>query len=311
MAHNVNDLYSDLLMRLRECPEEQTRNGPVKSIRRPSIWSMRNPLERVLFNPQRKANPYFHIMETVWMLAGENKVDFLLPFNANMDMYANDGIVNGAYGHRWRNHFYRDQIIGVINELTRDIDSRQAVMVMYDPKIDYQVNWKDRPCNTHIYFRTVGGTLDMTVCNRSNDAVWGLAGANAVHMTYLQELIARTLRVPVGTYYVMTNNLHIYQQHWPLMHNPMGPDEYKRGDIIPLPMLLPKEDINDLLYECEQFVASDGDFPCQINWLRNTVSPMYQSYMCRKNGDYDTFDLDLIEADDWRLACKLWSDLHA
>ena len=213
-ANNVNDWYTDVLYKMRQAPVEHSRNGRARTCQEPQLFTIRNPSERVLFNPERNYNPYLHVMETVWMFAGSNKVDFLLPFSKQMGAYAEkDGAINGAYGHRWRQHFGRDQITGVIQELRRDPKSRQAVVGMYDPTQDWKQHWNDRPCNTHLYFRKVDGKLDMTVCNRSNDAVWGMCGANAVHMTYLQELVAAGLRCPVGKYHVMTNNLHLYEHH--------------------------------------------------------------------------------------------------
>ena len=41
-----------------------------------------------------------------------------------------------------------------------------------------QLKSKDVPCNTHAYFAiNAEGSLDLTVCNRSNDLVWGCLGA--------------------------------------------------------------------------------------------------------------------------------------
>ena len=59
---------------------------------------------------------------------------------------------------------------------------------------------KDLPCNTHVYFSIRDGFLDMTVCNRSNDLIWGCCGANAVHMSYLQEYVAIMCGVDIGFY---------------------------------------------------------------------------------------------------------------
>ncbi len=313
MATNVNDLYEDMLYLLRVAPMETTRGGMVKTIQRPVIATVDKPMERVLFSPTRMANPYFHIMEAVWMLGGQNDANWLEQFNSNiMDFAEGNGRINGAYGYRWRNYFGRDQIAGVIKELERDPDSRQAVIVMYDPKRDYHDHWKDRPCNTHIYFRRVECRLDMTVCNRSNDVVWGMCGANIVHMTILHELVASALAMPIGRYHVMTNNLHIYQRHWEYLESPHTYDHYGEGPqgVKPTGLLTDKEDYYELLNECEQFVKNDGEYPCHNNWLRNTVTPMFNAYQCRKNGDYSTFDLETIEATDWRMACVLWAEWH-
>ena len=53
--------------------------------------------------------------------------------------------------------------------------------------------------------------MDITVTNRSNDAVYGCYGANAYHMSVLQEYLAARIGVEVGTYTQFSNNLHMYE----------------------------------------------------------------------------------------------------
>jgi len=67
------------------------------------------PWERVLFDPARNANPFFHIFESMWMLAGRNDVDWVAKFNPRMREFSDDGkIQHGAYGYRWRYAFDLD-----------------------------------------------------------------------------------------------------------------------------------------------------------------------------------------------------------
>ena len=313
ISDNVNDAFVDVLYMLRHAPVRDSRNGKVKCMMGPSILSIRHPLQRVLFNPLRKANPYFHVMETVWMLAGSNDGMWLSQFNKQIQEYCeDDGTINGAYGHRWLEHFGENQINWVIEELNDNWDSRQAVIAMYDPVLDHNPNLRDRPCNTHIYFRVVNGALDMTVCNRSNDAIWGMLGANVVHMTYLQELVARCLGLSVGYYHVMTNNLHIYEHHWPLLDNPLPYDHYIQRPDAPYPILHEGESLRLLLEECRRFVLapipSEMAYTCK--WMNNVVVPMHDHYICRLNGDYDTYDMEENKAEDWRYAEQLWRKWH-
>jgi hypothetical protein len=181
---------------------------------------------------------------------------------------------------------------------------------MYDTDRDSYAGWKDRPCNTHIYFRLVNGSLDMTVCNRSNDAVWGMCGANAVHMTYLQELVALAIRTPVGRYHVMTNNLHIYDRHWPMLSGPQTFDYYEQDGIEPYPLLHGEMDYYELLNECAMFVANDVDGYYKSRWINDVVVPMYEHYQCRLNGDKLTYDTNETMATDWRLAENHWREAH-
>ena len=43
--------------------------------------------------------------------------------------------------------------------------------------------------------------LCMTVCNRSNDMLWGAYGANVVHMSMLQEFVALFSKFTDGRLY--------------------------------------------------------------------------------------------------------------
>lgn len=226
---------------LAEGVREETRAGPALVAPTPVSTVYSHPCERVLFSPVRDANPYFSILESVWMLSGRNDGAFL-------DNYVKDfssrfaepgGQIHGAYGHRWRHAFGFDQLDVIVEKLKKNKGDRQCVLQMWDgsekatcyagecdPVIhggyeDLRGNWKDRCCNTHVYFRVRDSrlrhmlddptyVLDMTVCCRSNDFVWGLAGANAVHFSILIEYMAARIGVEIGTYTQMSNNLHIY-----------------------------------------------------------------------------------------------------
>ena len=243
------------------------------------------------------------------MFGGADHVGWLKDFNANIASYAEEnGKIQGAYGHRWRKHFGRDQIMWVVRELQRDSNSRQAVIGMYDPAQDYHSEWKDRPCNTHIYFRRVNCALDMTVCNRSNDVVWGMAGANIVHMTMLQQLIAEALNWPVGNYHVMTNNLHIYERHWDLLDSPSCVNHYQNGVVEASPILDSRVTLKEFLYECEMFCNHQDHYPYQSAFLRDVAAPMYGHYMSRLNGDTDTYDIGETAASDFQLFEKMWRE---
>jgi hypothetical protein len=133
--------------------------------------------------------------------------------------YSDDGkTFHGAYGFRWRRHWKTDQMLAVAKRLKEDPGTRRAVIGMFDPGVDF-IDSKDIPCNTHIYFRRVGPEhekLQMTVCNRSNDLIWGACGANVVHFSVLHEWMAAAVGCEMSSYFHFTNNLHIYERHWNL-----------------------------------------------------------------------------------------------
>ena len=209
-----------------------SRVGDVAMMNHPALIVLggNDPVQRVLFNPARDANPFFHLYEAMWMLSGSEDIRSLEIFSSKIASFCSDDgkTANGAYGARWR--FARDpeipsgpgkcidQLELLIQHLTKNPKSRRAVLQMWMPDRDLlkiEVT-KDCCCNTAVYFTIREGNhrdgkyLDMTVTNRSNDLVLGLMGANLVHFTILQEYMARSLGVQVGLWYQFTNNLHVY-----------------------------------------------------------------------------------------------------
>ncbi|MCA1806481.1 MAG: thymidylate synthase [Actinobacteria bacterium] len=283
-----------------------TRNGKAMAMDRPIMVELLNPRKRIINSPIRKANPYFHVFEAIWMFAGWRDVEPLLSYNSGMANYAEPaGYIHGAYGMRWRNTFGHDQIEFVVNELKHRPNSRQAVMAMYDPALDQHSELRDRPCNTHIYFRVVEGCLDMLVCNRSNDLVWGMAGSNIVHMTMLHELIAMALGYEVGIYRVVTNNLHAYEQHFPMLEQFANKDGYE--DLACVQLLRLSEDYQHFLSDCEAMVRGENE-TVRTWWAKTVGVPMILAHEQRKAGDI-TAEKDMANSIDCpaiRGACLDW-----
>lgn len=307
---NTPRLYVEALHRLRiEGVEEESRNGKVFAFEDPVLLTMIRPEERVLFDPIRDANPFFHLMEVIWMMAGSNDVNWIERFNSNYRRYADGDIVHGAYGHRWQNHFdQRNQITAVIGLLKKDKSTRRAVLGMWDPAVDLEYH-NDLPCNTHIYFRwnTADEVLDMTVCNRSNDILWGMLGANVVHMTYLFELICAGSGLPMGQYRVFSNNAHVYKgvkNYDRIMETIEIHDPYTEG-LATLPLLKDGESVLNFLEDCTKFINSNGDF--KTVWMYEVAVPIYNAWMERKNEIGDGLEeCRQIGAPDWKKACEEW-----
>lgn len=194
-----------------------TRNGRV--IRSPGIFvtNYLKPSNKVLFDPQRNANPFFHFFESLWMLAGRNDVEFLEQFSKNIASYTDDGkTFNAAYGHRWRNYFGFDQLKSVIELLKKDPTTRQAILQLWSAD-DLNKPTRDKACNTLVKFELDEKTqdLNMTVFNRSNDMYWGTYGANVVQFSTLLEYVAASTGYRVGFYQQVSANTHLYLDLYP------------------------------------------------------------------------------------------------
>lgn len=316
-ALNVPEAFTEMIMRMRSYViEEETRNGPVMSFQCPLALTITNPQQRVLTDPVRDANPFFHVAEFCWMIAGSNDIQWIAMFNKRMLEYSDNGKTqHAAYGHRWRRHFDFDQVKKAITMLRRNPYDRRVVVGMWDPRWDLGYPGKDVPCNTHLYFRTVDGKLDATVMNRSNDIIWGMLGANAVHMTMLHELVALSAGLKVGCYRVVSTNAHIYKSvpnfEYYLNGVPYDDDVYfrKRGGASKMvPLLAEGETYNDFVTDCQNLIAlpRTPTGPIRTKWMKDVGTPIIGSYLARKVGL--PFNLNEIKADDWRIACAEWVD---
>lgn len=280
-GHSATELYREVAWKIKEgATYQDSRNGPVQTMERPFTAALWNPQNRVLLARRRKPNHAFHLMEAIWMLAGHRDVTWLTQFNAGIARYTENNIMHGAYGDRWRECFGFDQLLEVRDRLLHNPDDRQAVLTMWHPNADLRRNeFKDRPCNTHVYFRVIHGRLDMHVLNRSNDFFWGMMGSNVVHFTMLHEVMAALVQQDLGYYYVTTNNLHIYEEY-PNREEVMEEALFIHDISTPcIPIIRELETGEDFLADCREFVNGQGHgFSCAwfsevalpvMNWYRN------------------------------------------
>lgn len=305
-TRNVQSAYHRLMPMVRTFGQGvETRNGLALALPAPVFVEFRNPVERVLFDKDRNANPFFHLVEALWMLAGRNDTAFVRQFNQNMMTYSDDGLTfNAAYGHRWRQHFGYDQISTVCEILGRNPLDRRSVLSMWDGYNDLGGTGLDYPCNTSIMCRIVEGKLDFTITNRSNDLVFGLCGANAVHMSILQEYMAARLGVKVGFWYQLTNNLHVYERHFPLLEGKFSGSWEWSPYPKPQPLV---QDYKAFDQDCIDLCNGKVDYFAEP-FFDGTVAPLVQSWHAYKQGDSDEalHLASCIEADDWRKASMDW-----
>lgn len=215
-ARNVHEAFPKALTLLRnDGMPRDSRNGPVEVVPYPVATVYGRPMERVIFWSERDANPFFHLYESLWMLAGSNDVESVAQYAANMRNYSDDGkTLHGAYGNRWRFAYDpMDQLAVIAERLRLDKTDRRAVLQMWDAGTDLEYyDSKDLPCNLTATFQVnVTGCLNLVVFCRSNDILWGAYGANAVHFSMLHEYMSIWTGYPMGTYTQVSVNWHAYK----------------------------------------------------------------------------------------------------
>lgn len=329
-ARGVNDALLLGLQALKaEGVERDSRNGPVRVFPGPVTTHYKHPEERVLFYPERDANPYFHFMESLWMISGRRDVEWISRFSSNIANFSDDGVTfHGAYGYRWRNQFdgsYMqngviqtgaiDQLATIAELLTRNPDDRRVVLQMWDASLDLGMEGKDFPCNLICTFRiNPYGKLDMTVFNRSNDMIWGAYGANAVHFSMLQEVMAAWIGVPMGGYWQVSTNFHGYhftlEKHAGLFDLSPGFDPYELGEVRPLPVV--NGPIEQWFQDLHMFMDVGPAIGLQDKFFKKTAVPMLQAWEAWKDREDPAHKDKALEfanqilAPDWRKACVEW-----
>lgn len=318
-ARNVNEaLMLGRGFMLEQGRKRHSRNGPTLEIPGLVVTQYRNPKERVLFSSIRDANPFFHLFESVWMIAGKRDVAYVSKFASRMREYSDDKIhLNGAYGFRWREYYMYDQLKRVIDLLQKEPDTRRAVLKMWSSRDLLDQTSKDLPCNTHIYFKRRGMLLDMTVCCRSNDMVWGAYGANAVHMSFLQEYVASQIGASmlVGSYWQVSDSFHVYQENevWQRvasqMKNTTPDDPYDLGEVIATPLLDPDKDPKLWDRDLALWFEEPFAYGYEHSWWSSVAKPMYAAWIAWKKKDFPAaYDAlaRMPDKDDWKTAAMEW-----
>ena len=280
-ANNSNDMAFHVYDSLaREGIVDMSRNGRVIMFPEPVILKYKHPWHRANFTEGRDANPFFHIAEAMWMLAGRRDVAFLDMFNSKIKQYSDDGTsFNAAYGHRARHAFGIDQLQAVVEVLKKAPGTRQAIVQLWHPS-DLTSTTKDKACNMSMVFSVAEGKLNLTVFNRSNDAIYGnVTGANPVHFSYFQQWVADTAGYRMGNMYFVSNNLHVYldlYEHW---NKVKGQPVKESEEAIYFPLGELRE-IEDLCYDIMGKKTIHARYVSKH--LEYVVKPMMNAWIARK-----------------------------
>lgn len=323
-ARNVQQALPLALRLLRDfgLPRD-SRNGPVLQFPSPVATVYEYPQERVLFWAERDANPFFHLYESLWMLAGRNDVDGVARYAKNMRNYSDDGkTLHGAYGNRWRwadSHEYEDAYIDQLKEIARmlreDKTDRRAVLEMWSTtRGDLGGKGKDLPCNLTATFQ-VGpdNRLHLVVFCRSNDIIWGCYGANAVHFSVLLEYMAIAIGVPVGTYTQVSVNWHAYQDK--MFQISVAPDRvanhdpYQNGQVRPpVPMRghieAVDEMISSLLHEADTGFVRGRSY--SDPWAQMVYNVLKAHHIYKTDSAFQALIWLRETNEDWVVAARQW-----
>lgn len=300
------------------------------------------PQRNVLFDPVRDANPFFHYLEAMWLLAGREDVAYLAHILPRMRDFSDDGeVFHGAYGHRLRQWpgegGVDDQIEQAIAMLKKSPNSRQVVLSVWNPTKDLGTKTKDMPCNDMIMLKLREGRLHLTVGNRSNDAVLGCYGANAVQFSTLLMYLAARIGCEIGTYWQVSNSFHVYADnpYWLWFteqyerdpdnwHQPLLEARCKYANLVrggeefnPFAYGIERfdEELSTFMVEADAAITRGGDTIPQFAQslaIRTAISLWNALHWHRAKDDERAYtELWNIELHDWQCAAREWLQRRA
>lgn len=225
---------------------------------------------------QRVLNPAFAVAEALWILSGSDDA-WIFQYNRSLLRYADDGVLQGAYGPRMRCWAGIDQLDQVRRLLQRDPDTRQAVIQLYDPQRDTQGH-RDVPCTLGYRFYLRRGRLHMHTTMRSQD-LWLGFPYDIFTNTLIQELMAGWLGVELGEYNHHVDSLHLYAQHIDTALN--LPTEPEPSPVLPAVQVV-WDNAASVLTNTITTPSADG-----IDGMWVTFAAILSSYRAWTTGDRD------------------------
>jgi hypothetical protein len=162
----------------------------------------------------RRLSYSFAAAEALAILAGDDTVAALAPYNPNIAKYSDDGVVfTGAYGPP-----VVAQLPYVVGKLKEDPDTRQAVLTIWRPNPPPS---KDIPCTLALAFGVRDRRLNAHAFMRSSDVWLGLPydllnfSVLAMRVTCLLNAELTTeQRVVPGLLFLTAASSHLYEDHF-------------------------------------------------------------------------------------------------
>lgn len=182
-----------------------------------AAFTIFEPRQRWVSSREPSINPAFALAEVIWIVSGRRDSAFLNYWNPALPKFAGTGKnYHGAYGYRLRKHLGLDQLERAYQALSRNPDTRQVVLQIWDSTVDFPAEDgtprdADIPCNICAFAKIRNGKLEWGQILRSNDLFLGVPH-NFVQFTSLQEILAAWLGVDVGHYRHVADCLHVYER---------------------------------------------------------------------------------------------------
>lgn len=270
----MHEAYEDLLMDLYHegCEEVNHRTGVNITMLRGG-HSFKVELDRLPVPGNRRYWPRAAAAETAWQFMGTKDPTFILKHAPKMwSKFVEDGELKTAYGHRWREHFGRDQLDLAMGELMNNPTNRQLYLSAWDPATDglgAPSLPKNIPCPVGFSLNSVGTKLHCSMFLRSSDVFMGLP-YDVMGYALTVDAIAASCGLRPGTLHVTMAHPHYYEPHKKYVHDCLHNGRHKTWTTGVEPQL-PAWTVDEILRDPEFYVNYVGRLASRVN--RNNWNP--------------------------------------
>lgn len=208
MSQPAREVWLQLLKQALEKGREVSPRGK-RTLELPCSTVVIDMTRPVVTVRERKLGYRFMCAEAAWILSGDNRVETIKPYSAQIVNFSDDGTTFfGAYGPK-----FVEQVGYVVRTLVNDINSRQAVFNIWreNPKPS-----KDTPCTLSCAFMIRNSKLETYVTMRSND-IWLGTVYDIFNAAMWSAYVALKLRdhnvlVQLGDLYHTALSRHLYEE---------------------------------------------------------------------------------------------------
>jgi len=198
--------YPEVVLRVAEHGRKRSPRGVPTYDLGYTVVELQDPRYGLAVGTGRGLSPRVAAVEALQLIGAFCDPDLMLWASQNFKEFMDDGDFHGGYGRR-----VGDQLVHVWDKLTRDPDTRRAVVTLWNASHDNEPDKHDYPCTVALGFSLDDlGRLELNTIMRSND-VWLGFPYDVFQFTQLQLTMARILGVEPGIYRHTAWSLHLYE----------------------------------------------------------------------------------------------------
>jgi len=212
--HNFDEAYNNVVDCILKDGQEVGNTIELSNV----VLVVDNPTLINLVFKRKKVSMKYANAELKWYWSGDNSCHHIGQYAKKWLDITDDGHTNNsAYGFVMFHKYLKNQLEEVIKTLKLDVNSRRAVISLFDPNLD-KIRTKDLQCTIALQFLVRNYKLEMTVYMRSNDINYGLP-YDYLFFESIHQYIAKRLDITVGRYTHHATSMHCYLQDVEKMEN--------------------------------------------------------------------------------------------